>query len=54
MGILIDTSILIAIERGQCELDALLTEQAEENIALAAITASELLHGVHRATIPRQ
>lgn len=49
MGILIDTSVLIAIERGQCELDALLTEQAEENIALAAITASELLHGVHRA-----
>ncbi len=41
MGILVDTSVLIAIERGQCELDALLIGQAEEDLALAAITASE-------------
>lgn len=49
MGILIDTSVLIAIERGQLDLDSLLAKQAEEDIALAAVTASELLHGVHRA-----
>ncbi len=49
MGILIDTSVLIAIERGQLDLDSLLAKQAEESIALAAVTASELLHGVHRA-----
>src|SRR5664280_1007297 len=48
MDILIDTSVLIAIERGQIELSALTTASGE--IAIAAITASELLHGVHRAS----
>ncbi len=47
MGALIDTSILIAAERGQLDLTALLTEHAYENFGLSAITATELLHGVH-------
>jgi predicted nucleic acid-binding protein len=47
MATLIDTSILIAVERGQLDLGASLTPN--EDIAIAAITASELLHGVHRA-----
>jgi predicted nucleic acid-binding protein len=47
VGTLIDTSVLIAIERG--ELDpARLGGEDEEPVAIAAITASELLHGVHR------
>jgi predicted nucleic acid-binding protein len=47
---LIDTSVLIAIERGQ--VDPVLLRDADEHepIAIAAITASELLHGVHRLT----
>jgi tRNA(fMet)-specific endonuclease VapC len=45
---LIDTSILIAAERGRLDPAALAAENNEEEIALAAITASELLHGVHR------
>ncbi len=49
MGALIDTSILIAAERGQLDVKALLTEHAYENFGLSAITATELLHGVHRA-----
>ena len=49
MGALIDTSILIAAERGQLDLTALLTEHAYENFGLSAITATELLHGVRRA-----
>jgi tRNA(fMet)-specific endonuclease VapC len=49
MATLIDASVLIAAERGQLDLDALLAEHAGEEIAIAAITASELLHGVHRA-----
>jgi tRNA(fMet)-specific endonuclease VapC len=46
---LIDASVLIAAERGQLDLDALLAARGQEEVALAAITASELLHGVHRA-----
>ena len=47
MGTLIDTSVLIAIERGELDL-ATVREDEEEELAIAAITASELLHGVHR------
>ena len=48
MGILIDTSVLIAAERGQLDLEPLLVGFGGEEIAMASITASELLHGVHR------
>lgn len=50
MGTLIDSSILIAWERGQLDLGTRLSEHADEEFAISAITASELLHGVHRAT----
>jgi predicted nucleic acid-binding protein len=46
---LIDASVLIAAERGRLDLDAIVGQEADEVIALAAITASELLHGIHRA-----
>jgi tRNA(fMet)-specific endonuclease VapC len=49
MGALIDSSILIAAERGRLDLEALLDQHGDEDFALSAITASELLHGVHRA-----
>ena len=48
MGTLIDTSVLIALERGQINPGRLLDEEDDEPVAMAAITASELLHGVHR------
>lgn len=50
MGTLIDSSVLIAAERSQLDLGPLLDERGDEQVAVAAITASELLHGVHRAT----
>ena len=50
MGTLIDSSVLIAAERGHLDIAAKLGEQPDEPVAIAAITASELLHGVHRAT----
>jgi tRNA(fMet)-specific endonuclease VapC len=50
MAALIDSSVLIDIERRQLSLEELLADHAEEEVAIAAITASELLHGVHRAT----
>lgn len=54
MGTLIDASVLIAGERGQLDLEATLAEYAEEAFALSAITASELLDGVHRAKTAAQ
>ncbi len=54
MGTLIDSSILIAAERGRIDLGAALGARADEAFAIAAITASELLHGVHRARTPTQ
>ena len=45
MGVVLDTSFLIDHERGRRELPA------EEDLVIAAITASELLHGVHRAGV---
>jgi len=54
MGILIDSSVLIAWERDRLNLQSQLAECAEEDFAISAITASELLHGVHRAANPAQ
>ena len=51
MGTLIDTSIFIAIERGQLSFDEILTK-ADTEVALSVITASELWHGVERANPP--
>ena len=47
-GTLIDSSVLIAVERGLIDLATLGDADDEEPLAIAAITASELLHGVHR------
>jgi predicted nucleic acid-binding protein len=49
VGTLIDSSVLIAAERRALDLGAALAAQADEPVGIAAITASELLHGVHRA-----
>jgi tRNA(fMet)-specific endonuclease VapC len=48
VGTLVDTSVLIAAERGDIDLDALLRAQGNQDIAIATICASELLHGPHR------
>jgi predicted nucleic acid-binding protein len=45
---LVDASVLIAVERGDLRPDGLEGTHGETGLALAAITASELLHGVHR------
>ena len=54
MGTLIDSSVVIAWERNRLDLESQLADYAEEDFAISAITASELLHGVHRATTPAQ
>lgn len=61
MGTVLDTTVFIEFERAMRGLPAAraVTEVAQrlesrlgenEEVAIAAITASELLHGVHRAT----
>ena len=46
---LIDSSVLIAWERDQLDIETQLASHADDEVAISAITASELLHGVHRA-----
>ena len=48
MGTIIDTSVVIAAERGQIDAARLVDEPDDDAVAIAAITASELLHGAHR------
>jgi tRNA(fMet)-specific endonuclease VapC len=62
MGTLLDTTVFIDLERAVRRLPpatamAAVSERLEEQlgpdeeVAIAAITASELLHGVHRASV---
>jgi predicted nucleic acid-binding protein len=54
VGTLIDSSVLVAAERGTLDLEGTLDAHADEPVGIAAITASELLHGVHRAATTAQ
>jgi tRNA(fMet)-specific endonuclease VapC len=54
VGILIDSSVFIAAERGRLALAERIRGHEHEPLAISALTTSELLHGVHRATDPRQ
>jgi len=49
MGVILDTSVLIAAERRRLDLSAFFAAHEEETFCIAAITAAELLHGVERA-----
>lgn len=53
MGALIDSSVLIAAERGRLDLAQLLSSPEDEP-AISAVTLSELLHGLHRVVSPAQ
>jgi tRNA(fMet)-specific endonuclease VapC len=52
VGVLIDASILIEYERGRVKLQPYLEGREREEFFLSVITASKLLHGVHRAADP--
>ncbi|HEX2573808.1 MAG TPA: PIN domain-containing protein [Polyangia bacterium] len=49
MGALIDTSIFVAAERGQFDLEAELAKRSGDWFGLATISAAELLEGVYLA-----
>ena len=50
MVILLDASVFIEAERGAFDFQHFLDEHLDDEFALSAITASEMLHGIHRAT----
>lgn len=50
MGVIIDTSVFIAGERGTMQFPEFLKALGAEPVAMAAVTASELLLGYHRAS----
>jgi predicted nucleic acid-binding protein len=56
MGLILDTSVLIAAERrGDAVEEALLLVKAalgDQECALSAISIVELTHGIYRARIP--
>jgi tRNA(fMet)-specific endonuclease VapC len=49
MGVILDTSVLIAIERNSLDIEKLVKGRENEPFGISPITAAELLHGVHRA-----
>ena len=49
MGLVLDTSVLIADERGRFDMPGFLRRSSGARPIISAITASELLHGVERA-----
>ena len=49
MGIIFDTSVLIALERGVHGLEKLASGRENDPFGISVVTVSELLHGVHRA-----
>ncbi len=49
MGVIFDTSVLIAIERDSGPIGKLIHGREDEPFGISAISVSELLHGVHRA-----
>ena len=49
VSVLLDTAVLIAAERGTFDMAGYLAALGDAPVAVAAITASELLHGVERA-----
>ena len=49
MGVVVDSSVFIASERGTFDLKTKLQTRTDEAAAISSITVSELLHGVHRA-----
>lgn len=55
MGLILDTSILVAAERKRFDFKSfILAEAPSENYYISIITVSELLHGVYRASGKRR
>ena len=49
MGILIDSNVLIAIERKKVDVSSFIRGREDEEMFLSVVSSSELLHGVYHA-----
>jgi tRNA(fMet)-specific endonuclease VapC len=49
MGVLIDTNVIIDVEREGLDIMSFVRDRTEEEFFLSVISASEMLHGMHRA-----
>lgn len=49
MGLVLDADVIIADERGAFDLRAFVERRADQEVAIPAIVAAEILHGLHRA-----
>jgi tRNA(fMet)-specific endonuclease VapC len=49
VGVIIDTSEIISLERNRHEIDELVRGREEEPFGISVVTVAELLHGVERA-----
>ncbi len=56
LGLILDSSVIIAAERNRQTVEQLLTAVGQEfgelEIAISAVTLAELVHGVARAKTP--
>jgi tRNA(fMet)-specific endonuclease VapC len=49
LGVILDTSVLIEVERGKIDIEKFIAGRESELFSLSIISVAELLHGVHRA-----
>ena len=49
MGVILETSVLVALERGSHAIEKLVAGRESEPFGISVVTVSELLHGVYRA-----
>jgi|ERR1017187_1235652 tRNA(fMet)-specific endonuclease VapC len=54
MAIILDTDVIIKGEKGRFDLIRWLAAQTGQELAIAAITAAELWHGIERAATPHR
>ena len=52
MGVLIDTNVIIDYEKNRLDIRPYIRGKESEEFFLSVISASEFLHGVHRAQDP--
>jgi tRNA(fMet)-specific endonuclease VapC len=49
MGVILDSSEIIALERNRGAVESLIAGREEESFGISVVTVAELLHGVERA-----
>ena len=49
MGVILDTSVLISLEKARSSIDQFILGREAEPFGISVVSVSELLHGVHRA-----